>query len=104
MIGSPLGLPVKVTDNGKIISEIGEGRYGSDLDAFSGNSGSMVYNLDTQEVVGLLERGTADFVEDTEKKCKRWNIQKKVPPFSRGEIIEKISKIFETSTLPNLPR
>ncbi len=104
MLGYPQGLPLKVTDNGQIIRDINESQFGSNLDAFGGNSGSLVYNLETNEIVGLLERGQPDYIFDPIKKCNRVNIQEENPKLIRGEIIQKMTDVFEKSKLENLPR
>ncbi|MEE6251304.1 MAG: trypsin-like peptidase domain-containing protein [Bdellovibrionota bacterium] len=63
MVGHPLGLPQKIARNGQLrrwsnFSGILE------IDAFSGNSGSAVYNEDSGALVGVLSKGETDF-EDT---------------------------------------
>ncbi len=59
MIGHPWGLPKKVTDGGWVMS-IKQYSYLTNLDAFSGNSGSGVFNSRTGEVVGILSGGAND--------------------------------------------
>lgn len=67
VIGYPRGLPLKITGNGKVL-DMGRRNFRAELDAFGGNSGSPVINLDTLEVVGLLTSGGADFYNSSEKK------------------------------------
>jgi hypothetical protein len=61
MIGTMLGLPLKVTDEARILSEENE-RYITNLDAFVGNSGSGVYDLMSKRLSGILISGETDFV------------------------------------------
>ena len=62
MIGHPLGLPQKVTDNAKITKiEENKPHFQANLDAFHGNSGSPVFNPKTGEVMGMLTSGGRDF-------------------------------------------
>ena len=61
LIGHPDGLPSKVTLNGKVRSLIEERYFKASLDAFSGNSGSAVFNQLTGKIVGVLVRGEVDY-------------------------------------------
>ncbi len=63
VIGHPVVLPQKI-GGGAIVKDphTGVGYYESNLDTYGGNSGSMVVNLDTYEVEGILVRGITDFV------------------------------------------
>lgn len=61
LIGHPDGLPTKITLNGKIRSLIEERYFKATLDAFSGNSGSAVFDQSTHKIVGVLVRGEVDY-------------------------------------------
>ncbi len=67
MIGHPIGLPMKFAGNGVAldINTSADGnplKFEASLDAFSGNSGSPVFNALTHEVEGVLTSGEADFI------------------------------------------
>jgi hypothetical protein len=62
VIGHPNGIAMKIADNA-IVRAHGEDELRSDLDAFSGSSGSGVYD-ERGELVGLLVSGAADYVEN----------------------------------------
>jgi V8-like Glu-specific endopeptidase len=56
VIGHPCGLPLKYAPGAKV-GDIREAYFGADLDIYSGNSGSPVFNKDTHEVTGMVVRG-----------------------------------------------
>ncbi|MEM7621767.1 MAG: trypsin-like peptidase domain-containing protein [Planctomycetota bacterium] len=62
MVGHPIGLPKKVTPGATVRQNtLSLPHFEADLDAYGGNSGSMVLNAETLEVEGILVRGNADF-------------------------------------------
>ncbi len=61
MIGYPYGLPKKVSANASVESNNETLAIYTSLDAFAGNSGSPVFNLKTNEVIGILVSGGVDF-------------------------------------------
>ncbi|MBW2699736.1 MAG: trypsin-like peptidase domain-containing protein [Deltaproteobacteria bacterium] len=73
VMGCPTGLPIKIADEGFVR----DGRPGSmdyfvsNLDTFSGNSGSGVYRADTRTLVGILVRGDVDYIYDGVDMCSR---------------------------------
>ncbi len=56
VIGHPNGLPLKYSAGARVRS-VEKAYFGADLDVYSGNSGSPVFNLDTHEVIGILVHG-----------------------------------------------
>ena len=71
-IGYPSGLPVKLALGGKVV-ELGLSQLKSNLDTFAGNSGSPVFNRETNEVIGLLVKGQTDYIFDVSQGCFRVN-------------------------------
>jgi subtilisin-like proprotein convertase family protein len=62
MVGHPVVLPKKIAGGAVCKSNNGaDGYFDANLDAYGGNSGSMIINLNTYEVEGILVRGNADF-------------------------------------------
>lgn len=59
VIGSPSGLPLKLA-TGKVRAWHKD-YFVTTLDSFAGNSGSPVFDEETQEVYGILVRGDADY-------------------------------------------
>lgn len=71
IIGHPLGMPKIVTNNITIRDNSLDFVFKTNADAFSGNSGSPVFGLQSGLVEGILIRGENDFVEDYHLSCKR---------------------------------
>ncbi|TVQ62963.1 MAG: hypothetical protein EA378_03885 [Phycisphaerales bacterium] len=62
MIGHPAVMPKKIAGGAEVKSLAGADTFlRSNLDAYGGNSGSMVIRMDTYEVVGILVRGAPDY-------------------------------------------
>ncbi|MBK9127550.1 MAG: proprotein convertase P-domain-containing protein [Phycisphaerales bacterium] len=62
MIGHPVVLPTKVDAGGVVQNpRPGGGWFYANVDAYGGNSGSAVFNLNTGVVEGILVRGNTDF-------------------------------------------
>ncbi|MRG46125.1 trypsin-like serine protease [Chitinophaga sp. SYP-B3965] len=62
MIGYPCGLPAKVAMNAGVKENNHPQYFYTSLDAFQGNSGSPVFNMNTHEIIGILVSGEVDFV------------------------------------------
>ncbi|MCW5767967.1 MAG: proprotein convertase P-domain-containing protein [Phycisphaeraceae bacterium] len=63
MIGHPVVIPKKIAGGAECKNDNGSTPwFQSNLDAYGGNSGSMVVNANTYEVEGILVRGAPDFV------------------------------------------
>lgn len=72
VVGHPMGIPRKYA-GGAIVRENNHPHYfQADLDAYGGNSGSAVFNLNSLDVEGVLVRGWPDFVQDGP--CDRSNV------------------------------
>ncbi len=70
-VGFPVGLPMKVSLNGKIRDNSAPHYFLTDLDTFVSNSGSAVINEKSGLVEGILIRGQTDFKRDPVNKCTR---------------------------------
>ena len=86
MIGHPAGLPSKISDGGEVL-EVTDKIIGS-VDAFGGNSGSVVLNRQTGLVEGVLVAGEPDF--ERSGSCL---IEKICGPECKGEEIFPVSLI-----------
>lgn len=58
-LGHPLGLPLKLADRASVLATE-ELLFRSDLDTFTGNSGSPVFDAQTHALVGLVIEGQKD--------------------------------------------
>jgi V8-like Glu-specific endopeptidase len=67
VLGHPLGLPMKVADNGAVTKFDSETAFRCDLDTYTGNSGSPVLNARTYKAEGILVSGEDDFVVEKDK-------------------------------------
>jgi S1-C subfamily serine protease len=90
MVGFPSGLPQKVALNAGVYKNSDRHCFYTSLDAFQGNSGSPVFDRNTNEVIGILVSGNADYV---------WtggcNINKTCElPFCDGEKVVRITEIL----------
>lgn len=77
ILGFPFGLPMKYQDNGYVTSEksaLGaESSFTHNLDVFSVNSGSAIFSAATDEIVGILVRGSGpNFEKRTNSNCNDW--------------------------------
>lgn len=93
MIGSPLGLPLKIATNGSVRDDGSVTQFYTTLDSFLGNSGSPVFNQRTGKVEGILVSGEEDFRINTEKMCIEVNICQEDDCL--GEGVSRMSSIPE---------
>ncbi len=110
VIGHPSGIPMKITDNGKVqrmnkeeifkpISTLFKKRFyfNANLDTYSGNSGSPVFNRKTKTVEGILVQGGEDYVRNIDFFCNesnrlsdsRWLTEEKVFRITKVPYIKK---------------
>lgn len=88
--GYPAGLPLKFVTNGQVRS-LGKNLFQTNLDTYSGNSGSAVINLTTKKLEGILIRGDHDF-EFTGENC--YLSKHCEDDGCRGEWVMKIDEIL----------
>lgn len=77
VIGTPTGLPLKVSGNAIVSTNHFSRHFSTNLDTFGGNSGSPVFNAVTGVVEGILVRGKTDYIMEEKgdgTSCKRSNI------------------------------
>ncbi|OUR93483.1 hypothetical protein A9Q84_18595 [Halobacteriovorax marinus] len=94
ILGFPFGLPMKYQDNGYVTGEEamhgGVDSFTHNLDTFSVNSGSAIFSSETNEIVGILVRGSgANYEEREEEKCNDWGgLVRKRDHFGEGNYID----------------
>lgn len=64
VIGYPYGLPRKYAAGATVRDNTASTHFQANLDTYEGSSGSVVLNVDTLDVEGILYSGHVDFVED----------------------------------------
>ncbi len=97
MIGHPSGLPTKVEAGGSIRNNSNAIYFQATTDSYGGNSGSAVFNYDTNEVEGILVRGDTDYKYDSRKGCYVTNVCSESS--CRGEDVTRITNIVELQKL-----
>lgn len=92
VIGHPTTLPKKISAGATVQNNQGTGTpwFQSNLDTYGGNSGSMVVNLNTFEIEGILVRGAPDYV--TSGGCTRSNRVPDTGNTGGGLRFEEVSK------------
>lgn len=91
ILGHPSGLPLKVAEDATVRS-LGKDYFVADLDSFGGNSGSPVINAETNEVEGILVRGSADYKQAFIGVCQK--VVKCSQNGCKGEEVSYIDRIF----------
>lgn len=71
VIGHPRGMPKKVAGNANVRDNTNQRFFSANLDTYTGNSGSPVFNTHTRIVEGILVRGDADYTVDVANNCRR---------------------------------
>lgn len=95
VIGNPSGLPLKVTEGGKVRKSDHEMYFSAHLDTYQGNSGSGVFNAETNMIEGILVRGEEDFSFNSEKFCLESN--RCTEDGCHGEDVSRITSIPEVA-------
>ncbi|PIU17708.1 MAG: serine protease [Elusimicrobia bacterium CG08_land_8_20_14_0_20_59_10] len=90
VIGHPVGLPVKIAGDAKVRDAGHRAWFSTDLDTFGGNSGSAVFNANTNLIEGILVRGGTDFA-DSPAGCKTQF--RTGQNEGRGEAVTKIARL-----------
>jgi len=90
MIGHPAALPKKLAGGAEVKEpRPGQGFFTANVDAYGGNSGSMVINMNTGEVEGILVRGNTDYTTQggcvvsnwcPDSGCPTWEELSKIAP------------------------
>ena len=98
MIGYPSCLPVKVIGNGSVVSISTLGFMTTDLDSFSGSSGSPVFDAATLKIAGVHVRGNPDykdghFVRDSQAAA--WSQETLTPEFQKLIPVTEMEKTID---------
>lgn len=93
IIGSPSGLPLKVAGGAFVRENDHPTFFKANLDSFSGNSGSGVFDAKTGRVEGILVRGEQDYMIDWGNQCVR--SYKCQDSSCQGEAVTRLTAIPE---------
>jgi V8-like Glu-specific endopeptidase len=91
LVGHPRGLPTKIADDAWI-TEIKENILMTNVDAYTGNSGSGVFNADSGFLEGVLSFGKEDYEENKERTCVTSQVYRMQ---DGGEAVMKIDPVRE---------
>ena len=105
MVGHPNGLPLKIDDNGRVTDASSELFFRASLDAFTGNSGSGVFDASSRMLLGVLSGGPGeDYIVDNARQCV--TVNECPEDVCRGEInsyaYQAISELCQTAPIPTL--
>jgi len=89
LVGHPRGLPTKIADDAWITGIL-DNILMTNVDAYTGNSGSGVFNADTGFLEGVLSFGKEDYEENKELTCFRSQIYSMQ---DGGEAVMKIDPV-----------
>lgn len=92
MIGYPLGISQKLTDEGQISSvNLKTNSFRHHLDTFSVNSGSAIFDKTSQEIIGVLVRGTGPNWAKYGRECNEWHTDSETG-YAEGNILSSLKK------------
>lgn len=94
-LGHPGGVSQIFTSQGRWVKKRSNEELTTNLDVFSGNSGSPVFNLLTHKVQGMVMKGEDDLYRDDDGilKEKRYSFES-IQSGHRGEICQAIASIY----------
>ncbi len=92
LIGHPRGLPTKIADDAWITSIKNGNILMSNVDAYTGNSGSGVFNAQLGFLEGVLSFGNEDYLENEQTSCFSSQVYRMQ---DGGEAIMKIDPVRE---------
>jgi len=73
MVGHPLGISQKISMDGYVLGIESDSSFDHNLDSFSVNSGSPIFDWKTGDLVGINVRGPAPNWVETENDCNDWH-------------------------------
>ncbi|HLP44779.1 MAG TPA: trypsin-like peptidase domain-containing protein, partial [Candidatus Kapabacteria bacterium] len=93
VLGHPVGLPLKYASGETVSDNSDKSYFTANLNIYSGNSGSPVFNSDKHEVIGLVVRGYDQYFS-LEKDC--WVSIDHANLFSHGGVhCTKVSEFID---------
>lgn len=91
VLGYPLGIPLKLTPNGFIDNKkASKNSFRHDLDTFSVNSGSPVFDRETIEIIGVHVRGTGSNFSQVGRQCVDWFVADRSKDYGEANRLESL--------------
>lgn len=103
-IGTSLGLPLKISDNGTVVSNQPEKYFVTNLDTYGGAAGAPVLNEETLEVEGIYISGEKDFIFNPELNCSQSKICDMNASNCIGERVTRITVLSQLSFMKRIKR
>ncbi|MAZ47514.1 MAG: hypothetical protein CME65_03060 [Halobacteriovoraceae bacterium] len=95
MLGHPLGVSQKYTGPNIIRSlSLPTLSFRTELDSFSVNSGSPVFDHHTNEIIGVLSRGTGANFNRRGRSCNQWALGESGKDYSEVNIVTPLKPLF----------
>ena len=85
-LGYPCGLPLKLADNARVLSRTSIG-FRADLDTYTGNSGSPVFDAETHALLGIVieaQKDEGDFEPSPTQRC---YVSNRIDPRVTGQLV-----------------
>ena len=92
-LGHPLGLPLKLADRARVLSA-DDVSFRADLDTFTGNSGSPVFDAESHALVGLVVEGQKDQGDFEPSPTKRCYVTNRIDHLISGQLVVAASSFF----------
>jgi V8-like Glu-specific endopeptidase len=95
VLGYPLGLPLKLSDDSLVThSRVLKNSFRHELDTFSVNSGSPIFNSNNK-IVGVHVRGTGVNYKKFGKECNDWGQGESGKDFGEANEILALKKVYQ---------
>ena len=93
-IGYPYGVPMKLADNATITQYRPKiNSFKNNLDIFSVNSGSPVFDEATKKIIGVVVRGTNGRSDDS--LCRKWSIADEMKDYADANTVNILKPFFQ---------
>jgi V8-like Glu-specific endopeptidase len=99
-LGYPLGVPQKLTPNGVILDrESSPNSFKHNLDTFSVNSGSPIFDEASNEIIGVHVRGTGSNYKKYGRDCTEWFKADEEQDYGEANSLSSLDSVILNSVL-----
>lgn len=94
-LGYPLGVPLKLADDSEIQSvDLLDQSFRHQLDTFSVNSGSPIFNAKTLKIIGVHARGTGtNYMPHPKRPCNVWDVGDTKKDFNEANFLSVFEQL-----------